>query len=232
MKKYFKYLPLVVILGILLGVAAFLCAQTQDAIIEPSCEQAFTQDVAYISNAKISLIAPTEVKIGELVILDASASEAVSFVWRVIPETRDFEIIEDGKRAFFTSRRPGTYLFVVAAAKADAVDCVIHEIQVIGNPTIEDEFTRMIKSWLPEKPDPRVLQSLARSFIASTNTEDIASLIKQTSIANQAVLGNKLTVYKPFLVKFSEYLKQNYSDKPLAEHIKLWLKLAETLKSC
>lgn len=178
--------------------------------------------------AKIDLAAPAEAQIGELVTLDASNSEAVSFVWKVIPKTQDFKIIDDGKRAFFTSRKAGVYLFVVAAAKDDTVDCVIHEIRV----TVEDEFMLMVKSWLPAQPDPKILQALARSFIASTNTEDVDTLIKQTSVANQAVLGNKLTQYKPFLIKLSKYLKQNYSDKSLDEHITLWLKLAETLKSC
>ncbi len=218
---------------VILSLSKYIWVQTQDAsVFCQKTQDAFEQDIEYISNAKIVLTAPTEAKIGELVILDASASEAVSFIWKVIPETRDFEIIEDGKRAFFTSRRPGTYLFVVAAAKSDAVDCVIHEIQIVGNPTVEDKFTILIKSWLPKNPDPRVLRALARSFTASTSAEDVSTLVKQTSVANQAVLGNKLELYKPFLMKFSEYLKQNYNGKSLEQHKELWLKLAETLKSC
>lgn len=232
MKKYLIPIVVLAIVIISFGVVKWLVSgETLDAPIFGQ-EPVFEQDIAYVSNAKIDLIAPTEVQIGELVILDASNSEAVSFIWKVIPETRDFQIIDDGRRAFFTSRRAGTYLFVVAAAKADGVDCVIHEIQVIGNPTIEDEFTILVKSWLPPNPDFRVLQALARSFTASTSTEDVATLVKQTSVANQAVLGNKLALYKPFLMKFSEYLKQNYSDKSLEEHVTLWLKLAETLRSC
>lgn len=223
MKKYLIPIVVLAIAIISFGVVKWLVSgETLDAVFEQEP----------VSGAKISLVAPIEARIGELVILDASESEAAAFIWKVVPETRDFQIIEDGRRAFFTSRRPGTYLFVIAAAKADDVDCILHEIQIIGNPTIEDEFMILVKSWLPSEPDPRILQALARSFIASTNTEDVATLVKQTSVANQAVLGSKLAAYKPFLIKFSEYLKQNYSDKSFEEHVTLWLKLAETLKSC
>lgn len=227
MKKYLVTAAMLIVASITVYVcieAICIEANTFEPIV-------FEQDVEYVSNAKIVLAAPVEAKIGELVILDASASEAASFKWRVIPETRDFEIIEDGKRAFFTSRKPGLYLFFIAAAKDNAVDCIVHELQIIGNP-ITDEFTILIKSWLPEKYDRRVLEALARSFIASSEAESIETLVKQTSIANQAVLGNKLNLYKPFLIKLSEHLKQNYADASLEEHISLWLKLAETLKTC
>lgn len=218
-----KYLPLIIVLLILSAISCYMYSQ-----VEP----VFEQDIDYISNAKIVLDAPIEGKIGELIILDASASEAESFIWRVIPDTSNFQIIEDGKRAFFTSSKPGLYLFVVAAAKSGDVDCVVHEIQILGDPTVEDEFTLLVKSWLPKKLDRQLLQALSRSFTASCEAEDVPTLVKQTSVANQAVLGKNLEAYKPFLVKFSEYLKENYQNATLEEHKVLWLKIAETLKSC
>ena len=122
MKKYL--LPVAIFLGILLSITVYFGMKTQDArVFEPIvCSQEPT--------ATISLVAPKQARIGELVILDASASKAISFKWKVIPETKDFAIIEDGKRAFFTSRGTGTYLFVISAAQDNTVDLVVHEIQI------------------------------------------------------------------------------------------------------
>jgi len=179
----------------------------------------------------LSLVAPNVCKIGELVTLDASASSAASFEWKIKPESLNFVVIENGKRAFFSSSENGDYIFFVAAAKENAVSCIIHSLRVEGQP-ISDKFTTLIRSWLPKNSNPLLLEALSRSFEESAKAKDIETLIKMTAVANRAVLGVNLDQYKSFLISFSEYLQKNYQGKSLEEHVALWLKIAAALKPC
>jgi len=209
MKNYLNVILAIIIITIVTGSAFFICPY----------------------NSKTILTAPKTVEIGELIILDASQSEAASFEWKVIPETPNFIIIESGERAFFSSSIVGKYLFIVATANGNKVDCIIHEIEVVKEKK-KDVFVEMIKSWLPEKNNPVLLSALARSFEESTNAKDLETLLNTTAIANRVVLGNNLELYKPFLAQLSEYLQKNYQDATLQKHLELWFKIAETLKTC
>lgn len=226
MKKY--YLLTVVIIIAIIAFFSFLSFQEEKKEIVP--EIIFEEKEIIKEKEIISLVAPIDCEIGELVVLDASASKAVSFEWKVKPKTPNFIIIENGKRAFFSSPRSGVFLFVVAGAKGDEVGCVLHEISVIGT-VILDEFTTLIRNWLPKDSNPLLLNALSRSFKESSNAKDIETLIKTTSVANRAVLGKNLEQYKSFLIAFSNYLQKNYQNATLEEHQELWLKIAAAL-SC
>lgn len=200
----------------------------------------WTQDIddqSRIDNtdARIILTAPTTCKVGELVVLDASKSNAVSFEWRVIPVTSNFEVIEEGERAFFCAGEPGTYLFIISAAKRDTVDCVVHSIKVTGValPTPVNNFTLKVKSWLPQNPNPKILEKLAISFerVASAGHTNVETLVKTTALSNRGSLGVNLEEYKPFLINFSSYLKENYSNKSIDKHTELWFQMASSLRS-
>ena len=198
-------------------------------IIVIAIDQFFCHCVSF-SEAEITLTAPDTCGIGELVELDASASVASSFTWQVIPETSDFRIIERGSRALFCSGSPGKYLFVLAAAKGNTVDCEIKEI-IVGS-TVLDTFSSKVQTWLPADTDPKILEKLAKSFerVAAAGHDDIGTLIKTTALSNRAILGDDLDGYKPFLTAFSDYLKDNYSDEPIEKHIELWFKIASALR--
>lgn len=180
----------------------------------------------------IILDAQDECEVGELVTLDASASSAKTFIWQVIPETKNFVVIEDGARAFFSSSTSGEYLIILAGADDNRVGCVTHKLTVLGEPEILDPFTTLVKSWLPENSDPELLKALSRSFEESAKANDVESLIKATAVANRAVLGVNLDTYKPFLVAFSTYLRVEYQSKSFEEHQQLWRNIARILKSC
>jgi len=227
-----KYVPLLIVLGILLAVFGYLYYH-----ITPSYSQAATTEVESTTTeveSAIILNAPDTCKVGELVVLDASASDVASFKWVVLPDTPNFCVIEDGKRAFFSSPAPGKYLFFLSAAKGDKVDGVIHEIIVEGGAAVvvEDAFTKLVRSWLPKDYDKKVTAALARSFEESVDAADIDTLLKTTALTNRAVLGKDMTLYMPFLKSFAAYLESSYKDKSLEEHKELWFQIAEILKSC
>ena len=184
------------------------------------------------TDAKIILNAPDSGVIGELIELDASKSSATSFTWRVIPNTDNFKIIEDGRKAIFCSGRPGTYTFILSAAKRDTVDCIVHIIIIKGAPVI-NTLTKHVRSWLPENADPVILEKLARSFerVASAGHTDVAVLVKTTALSNRGILGPELEEWTPFLKSLSVYLKSNYAEATVDQHIELWFKLAAALRS-
>ena len=190
------------------------------------------EDTFDATDAKIILNAPSEGSIGELIELDASKSSATSFTWRVIPSTNNFRVIEKGKKLLFCSGETGEFLFILAAAKRDSVDCVVHRIMIKSSPTI-DIFAEAIKSWLPPSADPIILEKLAKSFerVASAGHTDVSVLVKTTALSNRGILGSDLETWKPFLMAFSNYLKTNYTDASIEQHLELWFKLAAALRS-
>lgn len=80
--------------------------------------------------------APAQVAPGDLVILDASESEAKSFAWTVLPESAagKFLAIDKGTKAVFASGQPGQYTFVLATAAGDNVAVALVTVTV-GTPT-------------------------------------------------------------------------------------------------
>ena len=78
-----------------------------------------------------------------------------------------------------------------------------------------------------------ILEKLAKSFerVASAGHTDVATLVKTTALSNRGILGPDLEEWKPFLVSFSKYLKSNYAEATVEQHIELWFKLAAALRS-
>ena len=192
----------------------------------------YSDDTMDNTDAKIVLSAPITGLVGELIELDASKSSATSFTWRVIPGTSNFRIIENGRKALFCSGKPGTYLFILAAAKRDSVDCVVHRIVIKGAPVINSLAAR-VKAWLPNDADPVILEKLAKSFerVASAGHTDVPLLVKTTALSNRGILGSDLNEYTPFLKSLSSYLKTNMAEASVEAHIELWFELASVLRS-
>lgn len=66
--------------------------------------------------------APSVVKIGTLVEIDASQSHANSFAWLVSPSAEgNIRIVDDGRRAYLTCGKPTTYTVTIAAASSDGM---------------------------------------------------------------------------------------------------------------
>lgn len=223
MKKYIIAAATVVAIVIIAG------------LVFPFGQKATFSQVINETDAKIILEAQNECEVGELVELDASKSNANSFAWRIVPGTKNFRVIEDGKMALFCSGQPGKYLFILAAAKADTIDCVVHTITVkpaSPPPVPPDPFISKVRSWLPTNPDIVIIEKLARSFerVASAGHTDVAVLVKTTALSNRGILGTDLESYKSFLIAFSNYLKANYQDKSIEDHLELWFRMAAALR--
>lgn len=189
---------------------------------------------------KMQLIvkAPETCVIGEMVTIDATASNCDTFQWLVIPETVDYRTITNGQETLFTSRTPGTYVFIIAGTR-DGILLPLKNITIIVErsvapvPAIVDNaFTIKIKSWLPTDADPVILEKLAQSFerVASAGHKEVADLIKITALSNRGILGSQLEEYKPFLIAFSNHLKINYVEATVDKHIELWFNLAMILR--
>lgn len=102
-----------------LAVAVLLCSAVCQAA-EPK------------ATASAVIVAPNEVAPGDLLVLDASSSDAASFEWRVYP-TKTILPVDAKKRCVFASGQPGEYLFILATAKGDAVAIAEHKVRV-GQP--------------------------------------------------------------------------------------------------
>ena len=97
-------------------------------------QEADVEDVAVEVDPGINVHAPMECEVGELVRFDARESEVDSLVWDIIPETEDFEIVDDGFRGFFSARAGGEYLLLIAGAKDGKAFLWHQSLRVRGAP--------------------------------------------------------------------------------------------------
>lgn len=207
---------------------------------------------AVVDNSLVKLNAPTEARVGELVVLDVSASDVESFEFKVIPETKNFIVDTNDKRAVFSSETPGEYLFIVAGAKDGKVSVVTHKIIVAGGtvtpgtPVIAT-LDSQVKTWA----DPVVSATkrdealkLAQSFtsVASIVEQSVASgqlmsiddIVAATVTSNKAALGTSLDAWAPFRTGLSAYLKSRADAGELsdmASHVATWKAIAVALES-
>lgn len=195
------------------------------------------------------LKAPSTCVVGELVRLDLRESIIGGVQWRVLPETPDFEVIEDGRRAFFSSRVPGSYLFIVAGAKGDTALLTHHTIVVAGdvpgpgpgpNPpavkTLAEQVTDAVKALPDYEGKATHVKGVAQVFRKMAEGSDISvdQILEATAVANSAVLGDKLEAWIPVLDKLGVLLdamvdggKLNTRD----EYKATWLEIAKGLEA-
>lgn len=210
-------------------------------------------DVENLDIAKIVIKAPIEAEIGELVRFDVSASWAESFKWVLVPESGDFEVYDGGKRAVFSARTSGEYMFIVACAYENTVDVVIHNIRV-GNPVpkpgdypvvIKPEAGAAFSEWLPYWCSLTVrteaeTRKLADSFdsVAATISAGVYTtpeeIIKATSEANRQALGDSLESWKMVLLSLQNEFKARANAGTLAspeQHADMWREVAVGLRA-
>lgn len=164
------------------------------------------QDPEPTPAADLKLRAPDVSEVGELVRLDARESTVDGIIWQILPFSEDFEVIENGRRAFFTSRVPGTYLFVIAGAKDGQAYLIHHTIIVDGGvDTGEVTLSSKIRAWLSKVPDYEGKAAKAKAIsgvfrkLATDEGVDVKELLQATATANAAVLGGDLEKWIPFL---------------------------------
>lgn len=177
-------------------------------------------------------------EIGELVILDASASRADKLIWRILPKTDNFKIINKGKCALFSSSKPIDYTVIISASNGRDLDCRVFTLAYRKSKKQKTELTffdQEVKSWLsPEMTKDSALK-LAQSFkivartIENSTYDTIDNLILATAWANKEALGSDLETWKPFLSKFQEYLETN-PPSTVEDHLPIWRNIANSLE--
>jgi len=191
------------------------------------------------------LVAPTVAEIGELVRLDLRGSKAVGVKWKVVPETTDLEIIDDGKRGLFSSRVPGTYTFIIAGARADMASLIHHEIVIAGGqpapgpgPAPVVPLDQKIVAWsktVKDYPNKKThAAALASVFKKMADAPDIKpeQILESTALANSAVLGGDLDKWVPFLDEMGKELDARVAAKTLEtreQYRDAWLQIAAGL---
>lgn len=167
--------------------------------------------------AHVVVAAPTAVRVGELAIIDVSASNADSFSWKVQPETNNFVVIDEGRRAVFSAESPGTYLFFIAAAKDGTVDSEIHTIQVGGGgpgpaPTVN--LAAKVPQWIakvqsPTKRDDALKLAQSFSSVAAMITPNMqpTAILDATVKSNRDALGGNIKHWEPFLIDLQAELE-------------------------
>ncbi|MEE9548681.1 MAG: hypothetical protein V3V68_04935 [Nitrosomonadaceae bacterium] len=241
MKKFSVYFPITIIFTAFLIALFFFVNRNEEKnrIKIGDTEITFEQEIDD-GETEMQLIvkAPETCVIGEMVTIDATASNCDTFEWLVIPETVDYRTITNGQETLFTSRVPGTYVFIIAGTR-DGILLPLKDITIIVEGSapvpvvVDDTFTITVKSWLPPGADPIILEKLAKSFerVASAGHEEVSDLVKITALSNRGILGSQLELYKPFLIAFSVHLKTNYAEATVDKHIELWFNLANVLRS-
>lgn len=230
-------------LAILLCMTTPFLAQSgpaQNPPVSPAVAQA-PDDPA---EAKLVLVAPHSVRVGELVRFDVSGSTADNFKWKVSAVSlKDFEVYDAGARAVFSARVAGEYQFIVACGvKGGSVDVVTHVVTVLGPPPMpqSDALTDWIPYWNWNLDLPRAeIEALADSFeeIAANADEfdDIGDFIKATAKASRKILGARVEVWKPILDKVGANLSEKAETGAMTsteECREEWRRVAEGLRNC
>lgn len=196
------------------------------------------------ASASVEITAPAQAAIGDLVVLSVEDSDASSFSWQVEPPTKHFMVIDNGRRAVFSSPSPGDYLFIVGAAKADAVDLKTHKLTVRGSavaPVAPGELTSKVASLASTtklaKSDASAIASSFLSVAAAASAgamNDPADIVAATKKAVQAALGANITAATPFLQGLQVELKSMADGGKLpdaAAHAAAWREIAAALSA-
>lgn len=128
----------------------------------------------------ITVDVPENIKVGELVVLDTAGSDSDNFAWRVIPHTENFMVIDERKRAVFSSGKPGEYIFIVSALIDGKVETAAYIATVGGapapfpqpddpsptpGPSPSSGLAGQVTSWLQQmQANPSECRALRRSF--------------------------------------------------------------------
>jgi len=214
----------------------------QELVPKTAVYQGLT-DIQAGGEAVVVVSAPKEVKLGKLVVLDVSESTAVTFKWLVVPETEDFLVIDDGRRAVFSSGVPGEFMFIIAGAAADTVDVKRHVVRVLGiappgpveppdpitpplpGPSVlTSELAKQVNGWCGQIQSPTrsaEARQLANGFESVASQIDAGVLttaydiIQSTTDANKGALGDRLQVWIPFLRGLQAELEARADDGKL-----------------
>lgn len=207
------------------------------ALMTPNFEQVVGQDVPVVPESNpFEVVVPAECEVGELVRMEAKGDFG-GVVWKVMPETPDFEVIEMGRRAMFSARGPGEYLVMVAAASGDEPFLHWQTLTVKGEPVPVSELTKKVREWLkllPADVDKTKVSQVAAVFkkMATSETE-VEKMLEATALANSAVIGDDIDAWVPFLDGLGKELDAMVAAGELTtrdQYKATWLEIAAAMK--
>lgn len=191
--------------------------------------------------AKVVLEAPSTACVGELVRLNASGSVADSLKWILVPESADFEVYAEGRRAIFSARKPGKVMFILAVAKGGTVDVVTYTITIGGDTPVDPDdppasndvidTVAKLSAALPKAEKLKLAENFDR--VAGMGLTDASVWIYETSKSNRALLGPKVAEFEPFFKDLGDFLgtlvEQGKLETP-EDHVKVWKDIAAGLR--
>jgi len=177
-------------------------------------------------------------EIGELVRMVVDG-DVEGITWKVKPETPDFEVIEGGRRALFSSRTGGDYLIIVAAARDGEPFLFFQTLTVKGGepPAPVSELTRKVQTWLkrlPANTDKAKIVAVAGVFRElADGATPIDKMLEATALANSAVIGDDLENWMPFLEGLGDELDVMVEAKQLEtreQYRAAWLEISAAIE--
>lgn len=203
--------------------------------------------------AKIDLKSQTSATVGELVEIDASESVAESYTWSLAPDTKDFRVIDGGKRLLFSSRTAVNYTVTLAVAFQGTVDLKIVTVKMAGAPAPDinvptdfshrvTELCSLVKSEGAKSEAGRLAASFdqiatfAESGVLDKPTVDqtIEAINLACRKANQDALGSAKDAWLPFFGELSKELSALSSAGKLNDvpsHVTTWRLIAKGLRT-
>jgi hypothetical protein len=206
-----------------------------------------------LDGAKLVVKATIKAALGELVRFDVSESSAESFKWILVPGSGDFEVYDNGRRAVFSAREAGEYMFIVACAYEGTIDVVTHTVLVgdpppkpgdyprANQPSAGAAFSAWVSYWcsltIRSEEEARKLadsfDGIAATISAGVNTTP-AEIIKATGEANRQALGDSLESWKPVLLSLQNEFKIRANAGTLVsaeQHTATWREVAIGLRN-
>jgi len=276
MPSFKKNTTLSLFLIAVLAVTGLMCGRTlrsqSNVVVAPAVEETVTTDIygsltvlkddeevnPAADVAQVVVNAQELGEVGELIRFDVSESKAESFKWLLVPESVDFEVYDNGKRAVFSARRPGEYMFIVACAYKDTVDVTTHVVTIIGpdpqpdpdgpddeypvvpKPAEGASFVEWMPYWCSQAKRPKdetmrlaaSFESVAATISAGVNTTP-QEIIAATGEANRQVLGASMQAWMPVLQNLQAELKTRAEVGTLTtaeQHAETWREIAEGLR--
>ena len=185
--------------------------------------------VYYTTNNNCVIVGPTEAQVGELVILEVTKTSSCQ--WKVIPDNDNYVVIDN--KIIFSAVETGEYTFICATVKNNTITLLSEKLVVIPYTSLVPKVSlkELVLTWLPNNYDKVTAAKLAVSLksVVDSNPTTIEDLILKSAKSNRDALGPDIDLWKPFLVKFSEYCRDNLTDKSLEEHIAVWEQVSEAL---
>ncbi len=153
--------------------------------------------IAAADQPKAVITGPKEGPPGELVILDASQSSGLGYLWLLVNSEKSFLPVDGGIKCVFSTGTPGNYVFILVVAGTNqnggpAAATATHTLKIIGQqPTPEPT-----PNPTPPGPTPGKVSAAILLYESSESTQDLTRLtlqLRNDKIPHLRVLDSNAT---------------------------------------